>query len=83
VLAHAAPQYFWDLMDTGIVMMGYAPISAKFHLPLWLLWIVAYMGDLFVKLTGRYEGRSVCVCVGGGEAPSHAMLQAVIWRAVV
>lgn len=49
-------QIFWDVMDRGAVEMGYPSIAAKAHLPYWLLWVVAWMGDVVASLLRMYVG---------------------------
>jgi len=38
--------YFWDVIDEAAVAMGFASISAKTHLPMALLWCIAYICEV-------------------------------------
>ena len=44
---------FWGLIDEAVVAMGFASIAAKAHLPLWLLWPLAYICEALGRLLGR------------------------------
>ena len=44
---------FWPAIDEAVVAMGFASIRAKWHLPLWLLWPLAYLCELLGRLAGR------------------------------
>lgn len=44
---------FWDAMDEAGRAMGFASIRAKAHLPLWLLWPLAYLAEALGALLGR------------------------------
>jgi nucleoside-diphosphate-sugar epimerase len=44
---------FWETIDGAALAMGFASITAKAHLPLWLLWPLAYIAELLGWLTGR------------------------------
>lgn len=43
----------WDTIDEAVVAMGFASVQAKWHLPLWLLWPLAYICEVLGWLTGR------------------------------
>ena len=43
----------WDVVDEAAVAMGFASIRAKAHLPLWLLWPLAYLCEALGRLAGR------------------------------
>lgn len=37
---------FWDVMDEATVAMGFASLKSKTHLPMWLLWALAYICEV-------------------------------------
>jgi nucleoside-diphosphate-sugar epimerase len=47
------PQYFWQVINTAIVAMGFTDLNDKFHLPVWLLYGVAYFCNFLTMMTGR------------------------------
>jgi nucleoside-diphosphate-sugar epimerase len=53
VVTDDQPQYFWKILNTAIVSMGFADLEQKFHLPVWLLYGVAYFCNFLSLLTGR------------------------------
>lgn len=46
-------QYFWKILNEAIVAMGFTDLFSKFHLPVWLLYTVAYICSFFTFLTGK------------------------------
>lgn len=47
------PQYVWGVINEAVVAMGFTDLETKFHLPIWLLYAVAYVCDLLTYLTGK------------------------------
>ena len=43
---------FWKALDEAIVYMGFDSIAAKMHLPMWLLWSVAYVCEAIGAVLG-------------------------------
>lgn len=43
----------WATLDDAVVAMGFASIAAKAHLPLWLLWPLAFICEALSRATGR------------------------------
>jgi len=44
---------FWDAVDDAVVQSGFTSLHAKFHLPVFLLRGVAYVGGVIEALTGK------------------------------
>ena len=44
----------WDVIDSAVVQCGFTSLRSKFHLPLGLLYPIAYLGEAFTALTGRF-----------------------------
>eukprot|EP00429_Kryptoperidinium_foliaceum_P005679 CAMPEP_0176022234 /NCGR_PEP_ID=MMETSP0120_2-20121206/10818_1 /TAXON_ID=160619 /ORGANISM="Kryptoperidinium foliaceum, Strain CCMP 1326" /LENGTH=376 /DNA_ID=CAMNT_0017355369 /DNA_START=54 /DNA_END=1184 /DNA_ORIENTATION=+ len=53
VVTDDEPQYFWKILNQAIVAMGFTDLFSKFHLPLWLLYGVAYICNFITLLTGK------------------------------
>lgn len=53
IVTDSEPQYFWDIINVAVVAMGFADLTKKFHLPVWLLYTVAYIVAFIGKLTGK------------------------------
>ncbi len=47
-------QYFWRILNEAIVAMGFTDLYSKFHLPVWLLYGVAYVCSFLTFLTGKH-----------------------------
>uniref|UniRef100_A0A7R9U132 3-beta hydroxysteroid dehydrogenase/isomerase domain-containing protein n=1 Tax=Pinguiococcus pyrenoidosus TaxID=172671 RepID=A0A7R9U132_9STRA len=43
---------FWAVLDEAVKAMGYTPLASKWHLPVWLLMMVAYISVALTKITG-------------------------------
>lgn len=43
---------FWDTIDEAARAMGFASLKAKWYLPMWLLWTLAYMCEAVGYLLG-------------------------------
>ena len=43
---------FWPVLDEAIVAMGFGSIWAKVHLPMWLLWGLAYVCEAISWVLG-------------------------------
>ena len=44
----------WATIDSAVVQCGFTSLAIKWHLPLWLLYPLAYIGTLVTALTGRF-----------------------------
>lgn len=53
VVTDDEPQDFWQILNQAIVAMGFVDLYTKFHLPVWLLFGVAYICDFLTLLTGK------------------------------
>jgi len=42
------------VIDSAVVQCGFTSLRSKFHLPLGLLYPIAYLGEAFTALTGRF-----------------------------
>lgn len=43
IITDGQEQYFWEIINKAAMEMGFDDLHSKYHLPLWLLWIVAYL----------------------------------------
>ena len=53
VVTDDEPQDFWRILNQAIVAMGFTDLYTKFHLPLWLLYGVAYICSFLTLITGK------------------------------
>lgn len=53
IVTDGEPQKFWVMINTAIVSMGFVDLNTKFHLPVWLLYAVAYVADVIGYLIGK------------------------------
>ena len=53
VVHDGPPQKFWKILNQAIVAMGFADLEQKMHLPLWLLYGVAYICSFLTLITGK------------------------------
>ena len=53
VVTDDEPQSFWGVLNQAIVAMGFTDLYTKFHLPVWLLYGVAYICSFLTLLTGK------------------------------
>lgn len=53
VVTDDEPQYFWKILNEAVVAMGFTDLFSKFHLPVWLLYGVAYFCSFLTILTGK------------------------------
>ncbi|KAL3924626.1 MAG: hypothetical protein SGARI_005998, partial [Bacillariaceae sp.] len=53
VVTDDEPQYFWNILNTAIVAMDFTDLNSKVHLPVWLLYGVAYFCNFLTFLTGK------------------------------
>jgi len=42
------------VIDSAVVQCGFTSLRSKFHLPLGLLYPIAYLGEAFTALSGRF-----------------------------
>lgn len=53
VVTDDEPQYFWKILNRAVVAMGFTDLEKKFHLPVWLLFGVAYFCNFLTMITGK------------------------------
>ena len=53
VVTDEGPQYFWKILNRAIVAMGFTDLEKKFHLPIGLLYSVAYFCSFLTMITGK------------------------------
>jgi nucleoside-diphosphate-sugar epimerase len=53
VVTDGEPQYFWKILNRAIKEMGFTDLESKFHLPVWLLFGVAYFCNFLTMLSGK------------------------------
>jgi nucleoside-diphosphate-sugar epimerase len=53
VVTDDEPQYFWKILNEAVVAMEFTDLFSKFHLPVWLLYGVAYICSFLTMLTGK------------------------------
>lgn len=53
VITDDEPQVFWEILNQAIVAMGFVDLETKMHLPVWLLFAVAYFCEFVTLLTGK------------------------------
>mmetsp|Transcript_4095 Transcript_4095/g.8961 ORF Transcript_4095/g.8961 Transcript_4095/m.8961 type:complete len:268 (+) Transcript_4095:880-1683(+) len=53
IVTDGEPQNFWVMINTAIVAMGFVDLNTKFHLPVWLLYAVAYVANVVGLMIGK------------------------------
>jgi nucleoside-diphosphate-sugar epimerase len=53
IVTDGEPQYFWRMINEAAVTMGFTDLNTKLHLPVWLLYSIAYLCDCITALTGK------------------------------
>jgi nucleoside-diphosphate-sugar epimerase len=53
VVTDGPPVNFWDFLNQAVVDCGFQDLRAKFHLPAWFLYALAYICDGVSALTGQ------------------------------
>ena len=53
IVTDGKPQNFWTLVNSAVVAMGFVDLTTKTHLPVWLLYAVAYAANVLGRLLGR------------------------------
>ncbi|KAL7578828.1 hypothetical protein ACA910_016048 [Epithemia clementina (nom. ined.)] len=53
IVTDGEPQKFWDLINTAILAMGFVDLRTKRHLPVWLLYMVAYVANVVGVCIGK------------------------------
>ena len=53
IVTDGEPQKFWDMLNIAVKEMGFVDLTTKFHLPVWLLYAVAYVANVVGALTGK------------------------------
>jgi nucleoside-diphosphate-sugar epimerase len=46
IVTDGPEQYFWKILNEAAVAMGFTDLFSKFHLPIWLLMMVAYSANV-------------------------------------
>jgi nucleoside-diphosphate-sugar epimerase len=52
IITDTKPVVLWDIINQAGVAMGFTDLHTKFHLPVWLLYGVAYLCKVFTMVTG-------------------------------
>mmetsp|Transcript_20919 Transcript_20919/g.30991 ORF Transcript_20919/g.30991 Transcript_20919/m.30991 type:complete len:416 (+) Transcript_20919:123-1370(+) len=53
IITDCEPQNFWDLVNKAGMEMGFKDLHSKFHLPIVLLYFVAYLCGIYTFFSGR------------------------------
>jgi nucleoside-diphosphate-sugar epimerase len=53
IITDGEPQYFWYMLNEAILAMGFTDLTRKAHLPIWLLYLAAYIANVIGFLTRR------------------------------
>ena len=53
IITDGEPQYFWEMLNSAVVAMGFTDLHSKWHLPVWLLYGVAYVANVIGCLLGK------------------------------
>ena len=53
IITDGPPVFFWKFINEVIVAMGFQDLYTKFHLPLWLLYGIAYICSFISSITGK------------------------------
>ena len=53
IVTDGEPQSFWKFINQAIVAMGFTDLYTKFHLPVWLLYGVAYVCNVIGFVIGK------------------------------
>lgn len=46
IVTDDATQQFWPMLNTAVTAMGFTDLYSKFHLPVWLLYSIAYLANV-------------------------------------
>jgi nucleoside-diphosphate-sugar epimerase len=53
IITDGDPVYFWNMLNEAVVAMGFTDLTLKWHLPVLLLYMAAYMANVIGFLTGK------------------------------
>lgn len=53
IVTDGKPVNFWEFINQAIVAMGFVDLRTKFHLPVWLLYAVAYVATFIGAMVGK------------------------------
>ncbi|EEC45071.1 reductase with NAD or NADP as acceptor [Phaeodactylum tricornutum CCAP 1055/1] len=46
IITDGEPQLFWAMLNQAVLAMGFTDLYSKFHLPVWFLYIAAYVANV-------------------------------------
>lgn len=53
IVTDGKPVKFWEFINQAIVAMGFVDLTTKFHLPVWLLYAIAYVANVIGAIIGK------------------------------
>jgi nucleoside-diphosphate-sugar epimerase len=53
IITDGKPVKFWEFINQAIVAMGFVDLTTKWHLPVWLLYAVAYVANVIGAMIGK------------------------------
>jgi nucleoside-diphosphate-sugar epimerase len=53
IITDTTPVYFWKIINQAAVQLGFADLEKKAHLPVWFLYIVAYIANVVGFIIGK------------------------------
>jgi nucleoside-diphosphate-sugar epimerase len=53
IITDTTPVNLWDIINDAGIQMGFVDLKTKFHLPVGLLYFIAYLCQVFTLLTGK------------------------------
>jgi len=53
IVTDGEPVYFWDMLNEAILAMGFTDLNTKLHLPVWLLYSIAYIANVVGWMLNR------------------------------
>ena len=53
IITDTQPVILWDILNDAGMQLGFSDLKAKFHLPLALLYFIAYICSAYTRLTGK------------------------------
>jgi nucleoside-diphosphate-sugar epimerase len=53
IITDGDPVYFWYMLNEAVMAMGFTDLTRYRHLPIWLLYMAAYMANVIGFLTGK------------------------------
>jgi len=53
IITDEESQVLWDMINQAGIEMGFQDLHSKFHLPVWLLYFIAYLCGIYTALSGK------------------------------